>query len=290
MGKLRAILKLTRIEHSIMLVIAVIAAEIISGGLPALGILFLSIITPIFISMGSFAINDYYDVKADRANKRNDRPLVNGALSRKEAMQVSIASFAVGVLASLFINPYAFIIALAFAALAVLYSYRLKDMLMVGTIYIAFSMAIPFIYGNYVVASKLNISIVLISILIFLAGMAREIHGMLRDYKGDSKARKSKNILHHMGARRSSQFAALLYSEAMLVSVYLFFFIAPFAFNLVYAVPIAITDIVLAYVSYGYIMQKKSDKFYSFSRNASLAAMALALISFLAAALVYIHI
>ena len=290
MNRITAIARLTRIEHSIMLVIAVIAAELISGYLPSLPILAASIITPIFVSMGSFAINDYFDVKADRANKRFDRPIISGAIKKREAFYIAAACFIIGVAASVFINLSAFIIALIFAALAILYSYRLKDMLLVGNIYIAFSMVIPFIYGNYVVSGRLASDIVFIGIIISLAGLAREIHGMIRDYTGDSAARKSKNLLYHVGTKRASQLAFILYIEAILVSIYVFFFYPPFVYNLVYIVPIAVTDIMLAYVATGYILQKKSKGFFSLSRNMSLVAMAIALLAFLASAAVYIMI
>lgn len=290
MNKISAVLRLTRIEHSIMLVLAVIAAELIAGYIPAAQILALSIITPIFVSMGSFAINDYYDVAADRANKRMDRPIVNGSIKRGEALKIAIICFIIGVAASIFINITAFLIAFAFAVLAILYSSKLKDTLMLGNLYIAFSMVIPFIYGNYVVSNKLSAAIVLISIITFLAGLAREIHGMIRDYSGDAKARKSRNLIYHVGPIRSSQLAFILYVEAILVSLYLFFFNPPFAFNLVYIVPTAIVDITLAYIATGYLMQKKSKAFYRLSRNLSLAMMALAIITYLAAALYFIHI
>ena len=64
-----------------MLVIAVVAAELLAGGLPATGVLALSLITPIFVSMGSFAINDYFDIGVDRLNRKKNRPLVSGALT-----------------------------------------------------------------------------------------------------------------------------------------------------------------------------------------------------------------
>jgi geranylgeranylglycerol-phosphate geranylgeranyltransferase len=290
MDKVSAIIKLTRIEHSIMLVIAVIAAELISGYIPAVPILILSIVTPIFISMGSFAINDYFDVDADKANKRTDRPIVNGSISKKEALNIAIICFIIGIAASIFINIIVFAIAVVFALLAIFYSYKLKDMLLLGNLYIAFSMVIPFIFGNYVVTRVLGIDIILVSIIIFLAGLAREIHGMIRDYAGDAKARKSHNLVFHVGTARSAQLAFILYVEAILVSIYLFFFDLPFAFNIIYIVPIAVVDIAIAYIGVSYLMQKKSKSFYSLSRNLSLAVMALALIAFLASALWYIRI
>ncbi|EQD78308.1 UbiA prenyltransferase [mine drainage metagenome] len=71
MNKLVAVLKLTRIEHSVMLVIAVLAGElIVARHLPGAYVLLLSLIVPIFVSMGSFAINDYFDVEVDTLNKK----------------------------------------------------------------------------------------------------------------------------------------------------------------------------------------------------------------------------
>ncbi len=289
-GIVGAILALTRIEHSIMLVLAVVTAEILAGMLPAYRILALSLITPIFISMGSFAINDYYDVESDRSNKRMDRPIVNGSISKGAAMNVALACFAIGVGASALINAYAFAIALVFAALAYLYSYRMKDIALLGNVYIAFSMMIPFIYGSYVVSSRIGAPIVFISAVIFLAGLAREIHGMVRDYSGDSKTRGTRNIIYHMGSRRASQAAFVLYVEAIAISAYMFFFVAPFAYNIVYAAPIAVTDIALAYIASGFMLGKKSKRFYGMSRNLSLAVMGLALLAFLASAILYIHL
>lgn len=289
-NRLLALAKLTRIEHSIMLVIAVIAAELVASGIPSTLIFILSLITPIFISMGAFAINDYYDVESDKLNKRFERPLVSGALKRETALEVTLICMLIGILASAFINIAAFIIALVFAVLAILYSYRLKDILLIGNLYIAFSMVIPFLYGNYVVSRALSYDVILISIVIFLAGLAREIHGMIRDYKGDLKARRSSNLISHVGQLRSAQFAFVLYLEAVMVSIYILFFAPPYAMNLLYIIPIGITDIVVMYISVGYIMQKKTRKFLSFSRNASLAVMALSLIGFLISALYFIRI
>lgn len=182
MNKVAAVLKLTRAEHSLMLVIAVLAAEMIAGHLPSVPILILSMATPILISMGAFAINDYFDVEVDRANRKR-RPLVTGDLSRNGALWITAVCMVVGVLASALINADAFIIALFFAAISLLYSYKLKELLLIGNSYIALSMAIPFVYGSYVVSSVMPLSLVLVAVMIFLSGLAREIHGSVRDFR-----------------------------------------------------------------------------------------------------------
>jgi len=284
-----AILKLTRIEHSIMLVIAVIAAELIANGLPSLFILLMSIVTPVFISMASFAINDYFDIEVDKFNKKMQRPLVNGSLKPLDAIYVTAITLVIGIVASAFINLYCFAIAVIFGALALLYAYKIKETLFWGNAYIAFSMAIPFIFGNYVVSMSLKQSIILITLLIFFSGLAREIHGTIRDLKGDIKIRNVKTLPRVIGVGKAAAFALVFYLIAILISIYLFMYYEPFKLNLIYALPIAITDIILLYLGIKYIYER-SERFYSFARNASLAAMGIALLAFLIAPILSIDI
>lgn len=266
-----------------MLIVAVLAAELIVGGLPPLYIVALSLITPIFVSAGAFAINDYFDVDADRANRRMNRPIVAGAISKRGAYQVAVVSFVIGVLASAFINVYALAIAFIFAVLGYLYSYRLKDMVLWGNAYVALAMVIPFIYGDFVVSASLAPVIIWISFIIFLSGLGREIHGAIRDREGDTKARKTKNLITAIGAQKSALFAFTLYCEAIAISVVLFFISPPFQYNLVYIVPITVANIMFFYVAIGYL-RNSTRKFYDLARNLSLGAMALALITYLACA------
>ena len=295
MAGIAAVARLTRVEHSIMLVIAVIAAELISAKslslhLPSIPVLVLSLVVPIFISMSSFAINDYFDVEADRLNKRMDRPIVAGQITMRGALTIALVTLAIGIAASALINLYAFAIALIFGALAMLYSYRMKDILILGNMYIAFSMAIPFIFGDFVVTKRLLPSIVIIFLIIFLSGLAREIHGMIRDYRGDSKARNTRNLLRYIKRKPASEIAFILYLEAVVLSVYLFFFQWPFLYNVVYIVPIALVDAALLYVSLVYSFRSMNARSYGLTRNISLAAMAVALLAFLASAIVHVAV
>lgn len=279
MNKFGALLKLTRAEHSIMLVIAVVSAELIAKGLPNPFILALSLITPIMISSASFAINDYFDVEVDRKNKK-DRPLINGSLSPSTALHVTVIGILIGIISSALINPYCLVIAVIFGALALLYSYRLKDILLLGNMYIAVSMSIPFVFGSYVVNSSLGLNIILISFMIFLSGVAREIHGTIRDYAGDVKIRKANTLPKVIGKKNSSVVAFVLYMLAIIISVYLFAYIVPFKYRITYLLMIIVSDIMLVFVSFGYLY-KKNKGFYKMSRKLSLLAMGIALTSFL---------
>ncbi len=287
MGKLGAILRLTRFEHSILLIVAVIAAQLISGGLPQPGILLLSMITPVFVSAGAFAINDYFDIAVDRANKKL-RPLVSGDITPGGALRITGACMAIGIASSLLINQYCAVIAIIFAALSILYSYRLKDLPLIGNAYVAFSMAIPFIFGNYVVSNTANYAILVIFALIFISGTAREIDGAIRDYAGDSRMRNARTLPRVIGIRASAYFAFALYIIAIAISIYIFLSVPPFRSNLVYLSMIAVSDMLLFYS--GAVFALRMKKSYDLVRNISLGGMGLALVCMLISALVNIQI
>ncbi len=276
--------RLMRIEHSAMLAIAVLAAELIAKGIPPVQIFLLSLATPVLVSMGAFAINDYFDVEVDRANGMK-RPLVEGTVTKRQAVYAAVLSTCAGISASAFINLYALSIAIAFALLAFLYAYKLKEKLFWGNAYIALAMVIPFIYGNYVVSNTLATSIGLISAMIFLAGLAREIHGTIRDLQGDITVRNARTIPKVIGKKAASFLALVLYILAIGISIYLSVYVRPFSMNPFFIVPVAVTDILLIYCGIGYIL-KPSEGFYKKARNISLFAMALALLGILLSALI----
>jgi geranylgeranylglycerol-phosphate geranylgeranyltransferase len=284
MRKLASVLRLTRIEHSVMLVIAVVAAEILSGGLPSLPVLLLSLITPIFLSMSAFAVNDYFDVRVDAANGRR-RPLVTGELKPADAVYITIITMALGMLGSLFLNIYCLAIALIFGSLSILYSYRLKAVPLVGNAYVAFSMAIPFIFGNYVVSRNLLVQTSLIFVLIFLSGLAREIDGTVRDFDGDAK-RKARTLPRVIGIENSAYLAFALYIVAIAITLYMFLDVEPFAGNLVFGSLMLTSDVMVFYSGLIYVLLDSRN--YDKVRNISLGGMGLALVCILISSLVYI--
>ena len=285
MGKIKDIIKLTRIEHSLMLIIAVVAAEMIALGLPGTNVLILSIITPVFISMGAFAINDYFDIETDRINRKKN-PLLKGSLKPVDALYITAVSMIIGIAASAMINAYCFAIAIIFAALSILYSYRMKNMLLLGNAYIAVSMAIVFIFGAYVVSNVIRPAVLLIIAMIFLSGLAREINGTVRDMEGDVKARKVRTLPVVIGRKAAVAVAFILYMIAIGITLYLFLEIQPFMYNFYYGVLIAISDILV--FNSGIIFLLGDKKSYRRARNTSLAGMGLALIAILIASFAYI--
>lgn len=225
-----------------MLALAVLLSEIIIlGKLPPVNpIIIFSLLVPIFTEMGAFALNDYADIETDRHNKKKDRPLVKGTINPKFAFSFSWLCFGLSIIFSFFINLYAFLIALIFNLLSVGYNYKLKDLPLVGNIYIASTMAIPFLFGNFVLTETLNPFILLLTALAFLSGLAREIIKSVQDMKGDKRARRARTFPIIVGKKKALQVAAFLYFSFLvftlallllmetLVAAVLLFFVALF--------------------------------------------------------------
>jgi geranylgeranylglycerol-phosphate geranylgeranyltransferase len=285
MTKIIDLIKLTRIEHSIMLAIAVLIGEIISAQkLPESSIVLLSFIPAILLGMASFSINDYFDLKSDRINKRFDRPLVAGKISPKFAHNFAIALFLVGILTSFVVNLNAFIITTVFAFLSYLYSYKLKDIAFIGNVYIAMTMAIPFIYGNFVVNYNLDTGASILGLIAFTTGLAREITGTIRDIGGDKKARGSKTLPIITGIKNSAYIASFLYIIAIILGLIPYLYISNYRYKIYYIIPVIITDVILIYIALNIIRNQKIG-FLKKCRNLSLLAMFIGLLGFLFGAL-----
>ena len=276
-------LKLVRFEHALMLAVAVFIAEaIVLGSIPAISsILLLSWLVPAFSEMGSFALNDYLDMESDKINKKMT-PLVRGAISPKFAYPFSIFAFLISTLAAFFINWPAFIIAFLFNLLAIAYNFRLKDMPLLGNAFIGLTMAIPFIFGNFVVANELNTLVLILAALAFISGLAREIIKTVQDMEGDAKARKARTLPILIGERNSLMIASLLYV------IFLPLAIAPFYFGLPQHIVslglVGLADLGILYILIGILRFPGAETFKT-ARNVSLAALFLGLVAYLIAAI-----
>jgi len=279
-----AYVRLFRIEHALMLVFAVLFAEILASGaagmpLPPLAIILLSLAVPLFIEMGSFALNDYFDVEADRENKRKDRPIVTGEISPNAALALSALSYAAGIGASLALPPACFAIAVVFAALSILYNWKLKDLPLIGNAYIAASMAIPFPFGSIIVAGAMPAQIMAIAAVAFVAGLGREILKSAEDVEGDVKHRNARTLPALIGKANSARIAACCYFLLVPLSF------APFAYglkmNLLSLGLIVITALAFAFMGYSAARNQKKDALESL-RKTSLLALGVGMIGYAA--------
>lgn len=231
---IRAWLKLVRIEHALMSAVAVLISMLLVSvlsengafcpscaprvcdcvvglSIPILSLPF-ALFVPFFINLAAFALNDYWDIEADKKNWRKERPLVSGALKPAAAVWTAILGYLIGITAGWLINPVCGIIATLFALASIAYNRWLKDLPLLGNLYIAASMAIAFPFGVAVFGpgNLLPGPILWLTLGAFLAGFARELVKSVQDMEGDKAARNSRHLPILIGARPTLVLAGLL--------------------------------------------------------------------------------
>ena len=252
---------------------------------------FLTFFTALFLEASTFALNDYYDLEIDRKNKRDDRPLVRGDLSPKTALYLFFIFFPLGIICSYFVNYTCFVIALITALFAILYDAKLKKIKLLGNFYIAYVMAIPFIFGGAAVLKGIRFSIeipqviFIIALIAFLTGSGREIMKDVMDFKGD-KEEGVRSFPRYIGIHKSNIIAAYFYLAAILLSLFPFFMrrFEIYYYNYYYLIVVLITDIILLVVSLQLFFKK--DINMKFHRKTTLIAIFIGLIAFLLGAFV----
>ena len=276
---LKAIWKLTRFEHALMLAFAVfVGATIAQNKIPIFDqTLLLALLVPIFSEMGSFALNDILDVETDRKNGFSKRPLVSGEISIALAWAIAIGGFVISTMLAFFLGAIPFGILIIFNLFAILYNYKLKDLPLLGNIYIGTTMAIPFIFGNFSYNAELNQINAFVALLGFLAGVAREIIKSTEDMQGDKEIRNSKTLPILIGEKNAIKIAIFIYLIACFLVVLPFS--AGLKVNLFSIGLLGVCELMLMYIVY---LLLKKEKSYRKARNLSLIAFGLGMTGILA--------
>lgn len=288
--KVKAVWELMRLEHGVMIAIAILIGSLIaSKNFPSIDKFVFTFFTALFLEASTFALNDYYDFEIDKKNKREDRPLVRGDLSKNAALYLFIILFPLGIISSYFVNLSCFIIALITAIFAIFYDIILKKIKLLGNFFIAYVMAIPFVFGAASILPindlSLNLSpaVLIVAFIAFLSGVGREIMKDVMDYKGD-KEEGVKSFPKYIGINKSNIIAAVFYITAILLSFlpFLYDIFEFYYLNYLYLIVVLITDMMLSLTVFRLIFDVNIDlKYY---RKFTLIALFIGLIAFLAGA------
>lgn len=289
MKKIKAIWELMRLEHGIMLALGIFIGSFITihgKGILSPDKIILTFFTALFLEASTFALNDYYDLEIDKKNKRQDRPLVRGDISAKTALYIFYILFPLGILCSYFVNFTCFTIALITAIFAIIYDAYLKKIKLLGNFYIAYTMAIPFIFGsaavgtNEIMIGTISPSVIMVAIIAFLVGSGREIMKDIMDYKGDKES-GVKSFPRYIGIQKSNQLTSLFYITAIGLSFIPFLSETyPIYYqNPIYLIFVLITDILLILTTYEMLFNKNIE--YPKYRKLTLFAILTGLLAFL---------
>ena len=275
--KFKAIWQLMRLEHCFMLAIAVFLGAVIVKEF-TINLLY-ACLSVIFLGISAFSLNDYFDLEIDIKNRRIDRPLVRKEIKPSIALIIYAISLPIGIILSYVINKICFFIALLNAILLTLYDVKLKRIKIIGNFYIAFTMAIPFIFGSAAVRNEIPPILYFLALIAFFAGVEREIMKDVIDFKGD-KEERIKSFPFYFGEKRSNFIASSFYTIAIVMSYIPFFFNIDRSFfhDFAYLSIVSITNALLIYVSIN-INERKN-------RELSLIALFIGLIAFLVGAFI----
>jgi geranylgeranylglycerol-phosphate geranylgeranyltransferase len=280
-GSLKAFSELVRLEHGIMYGIGVFIGAILSGwNLTLSTTLIIGFLAAVLSEFGAFALNDYFDIEADIANRRRDRPIVRKEVSPDAAFLIAAVGFILAnVISFVYLNQAAFIVVLALTVLSVLYNTVLKHLPFVGNLFIAVTMAVPFLFGGLLLGGISGPAICLSSIAFFV-GVGREVMKDIEDTAGDRKT-GAKTLPIVMGSKGAASVAVMCYllSVAMsIVPAFLFF-----SEKTLYLIVLA-TDYLLLNVALK-LSKDQSLKTLRWGRKQTLYAIAIGLVAFLLASL-----
>ncbi|MBS3778154.1 MAG: UbiA family prenyltransferase, partial [Candidatus Thermoplasmatota archaeon] len=186
---------------------------------------------------------------------------------------------------SYFVNITCFIIALITALFAIFYDVFLKKIKLLSNFYIAFVMAIPFVFGaaavqkSDVILQTLDPAVIIIALIAFLAGSGREIMKDVMDFTGDSK-QGVKSFPKYIGLTWSKRIASLFYLIA--VGLSLLPFLQPvytvYYQNYVYLGFVLLTDLLLLFTIGQLLFNQNIDM--AKYRKITLLAIFIGLVSF----------
>lgn len=282
---LGSFLSLVRFEHGIMYAVAVIIGALMVGGFESLSsAVLIGCLVSVFLEFGAFSLNDFVDLKTDRANRRTDRPIVTGKVSSFAALIIGFLSFAIANLVAFsYLHPLAFWVIFMFSIISILYDFALKNLPFIGNAVIALTMAVPFVFGALIVSDAAASSIqpvLCLSAIAFLVGLGREIMKDIEDVKGDASV-GARTLPVMIGSRSSAMLAAVFFLSSVMLS---FLPMLTFFYGKAVYLLVLVTDLILVNISRE-LLYARSLQVLRNGRKNSLIAVGIGLVAFLLAAL-----
>lgn len=180
--------------------------------------LFFGFLTAFLLSGASMAINDYCDREIDMVNEPQ-RPIPSGLVKPWESLTYAAILTLFGLLAALFTNLSCLAVAVVAWVVSVTYATKGKRTGLPGNFLVSACVAIPFIYGSFVVGQGLVLKVVFFAALAFLANTGREVAKGIVDIEGD-RGKGMRTIAVSHGAKAAAYVAALFFLLATVLSFF----------------------------------------------------------------------
>jgi len=245
MSKAKALLQIIRPINCVTMSLAVIvSASLTNKGMLSsqdFVSLFLGFVTAFTLTGASMTINDYHDRNIDAINEPN-RPIPKGTISPKQALLYAFFLTTVGFIAAFFTNIPSLVIAILSWIISVAYVTKGKQTGLLGNLLVSTCVAIPLIYGSFVVKEEFEmtkITILLFAVMVFLSNTGREIAKGIVDVEGD-KSQNIRTIAVRYGEKTAAAVASVFFIMAVVLSP------LPLLLNLVslwFLTPVVVIDV-----------------------------------------------
>jgi len=207
------------------------------------------------LSSGGYIINDVLDYREDRFSPaKSKRPVASGAIARGRALGLGILLIAVSVALSFFINRYFLVVGLVYLALMVLYSLKVKQVVLLDVLFVAIAYVLRSVAGAVAIKVEISSWLIVCSFLLALFMVLTKRRG---EMLGEN-ARNQRKVLAYYSTELLDQLIVIAVS-ACIVS-YCIYTLAPETVikfhtkKLVYTVPI----VIYALFRYLYISREKA--------------------------------
>jgi geranylgeranylglycerol-phosphate geranylgeranyltransferase len=220
MSKAKALLQMIRSINCIMMGFAVIVgASLAIRGVFSSQVfsnLFLGFVTAFTLTGASMVINDYYDRNIDAINEPN-RPIPKGTISSRQALLYASFLTSVGFVAAFFTNIPSLFISILSWAISATYATIGKQTGLLGNFLVSICVAVPFIYGSFVVGKGFEMAIILLAIMAFLSNTGREVTKGIVDIEGD-RSQNIRTIAVAYGGKTAAVVASVFFILAVVLS------------------------------------------------------------------------
>jgi geranylgeranylglycerol-phosphate geranylgeranyltransferase len=283
LGKASALAMMMRLPNCFMMGIAVIIGEFIaleSNLLPIPSLL--GFITAFTLTGGSMALNDFFDKEVDAVNEPQ-RPIPKGVIKPVDALYLAGILATVGmasaVVTGFYISsPWVVVIATLALILASYYNAVGKRWGFAGNLMVSGTVAVPFIYGAFIVGIIPTLLLTTFASMAFLANTGREIIKGIADVAGD-KVRKVRTLAITQGCKAASYHASFFYAFAVVLS-----FIPLSSVSALYIPIVAVADIGFIYTGFSIVRNSSAERARKMKKF-SLLWMLLGLVAFIAGVL-----
>lgn len=210
-----ALLSMMRLPNCVMIGFAVIVGEVMASSTVPVTAAMYGFMAGFLLLAASMVLNDYFDREIDRINEP-ERPIPAGVIKPAEALSFSLILTALGFWFAGNSGLAALVIAIVSVIVMLSYNSRLKKTGLLGNALVSTNVAIPFVYGGFVVGSP-TWSLGIFSLLAFLSSMGREIVKGIVDVSGDA-AKGVKSLAATKGNAGAAKYGATMFIAAVALS------------------------------------------------------------------------